>query len=93
MIKFIDSKGKKYNSNDPELIEAINEVSIFFLILAFRIFISDNYADHVEENTKINMFLKRIQHAIEIKNGKINNFTVSQRINTILTGDCVALLQ
>ena len=92
MIKFIDSNGKHYNSNDPELVEAIDEVSIFFLILAFRKFIADDYADHVHENTKIDNFLKEIQSAIEIKNGRIDNFTVSQRINTILTGECVPLL-
>jgi hypothetical protein len=52
----------------------------------------DLYADHVTEETKDLNLQRGIELAEKIRNGVFDNFTIWQRINTELTGECVALL-
>ena len=50
------------------------------------------YASHVTDNVKEQNLQDHIRRAKEIKSGLIGSFTVWQRVNEKLTGECVALL-
>ena len=54
---------------------------------------SDCYASHVTEETKDEMLTRGLETAERVRRGEMDcNFTIWQRINTELTGECVALL-
>jgi len=51
------------------------------------------FASHVTESEKKQYAAKERQYAHEIESGKHdNNFTIWQRMNYFLTGECLALL-
>jgi hypothetical protein len=52
----------------------------------------DHYASHVTEATKDNALAEGLAFAEQIRRGETTGFTTWQRINTALTGECVALL-
>lgn len=75
------------------LCAALNEVANDWAELAHAIRKENAYADHVTEEQKEANLLIHLGRAEEIRNGvNVNNFTVWQRINLVLTGECVALL-
>ena len=75
------------------LSNALNQVANDMIQNANNIRIENHYADHVTEEQKEEYFLRRIEYAEEIRIGiGLNNFTIWQRINQVLTGECVALL-
>ena len=73
------------------LIKAIEGVKSDLINLAYAIRKEDNYAAHVTDLQKDQILEKSLQSANDIYN-KLNNFTIWQRINTKLTGECIALL-
>lgn len=52
----------------------------------------DRYADHVSEETKEKALCDMLLRAEAIRLGDLGSFTIWQRVNTKLTGECVALL-
>lgn len=60
--------------------------------LAHSIRKEDAYASHVTEETKEKDLNRRLAQADQIDAGTIDNFTIWQRVNEFLTGECVALL-
>lgn len=61
---------------------------------AKSVYESDNYASHVTEQEKLDALHRRYDLAQSVREMKgLNNFTIWQRINTRLTGECIALLK
>jgi len=90
---FRTSDGAMLNTNDNKLQAAREEVAAWFKENAEAVRKEDFYAKHVTEEEKETYLKKGIAHAEGIAKGMHdNNFTVWQRINTVLTGNCVALL-
>lgn len=52
----------------------------------------DHYASHVTEAEKDQYLTDDLAFAETIRNGAVTSFTIWQRVNTALTGECVALL-
>ena len=60
--------------------------------LAHAIREENDYASHVTEAQKDSARDEMLRRADEIEKGEIDNLTIWQRVNTALTGECVALL-
>lgn len=52
----------------------------------------DAYASHVTEADKDSYLADDLALAERIRNGEVKSFTIWQRVNAALTGECVALL-
>lgn len=75
-----------------ELQQARDYVASNHRSISNAIYKKDDYADHVTENQKIDFLQKGLVYAIEIELGQHDdNFTVWQKMNTFITGKCVAL--
>lgn len=70
---------------------ALNNVADFWAENSKKIRFG-NYANHVTEIQKDFILTEGLKRAEAIRNGDFNNFTIWQRVNTILTGECIALL-
>lgn len=90
MAIFRDSNGITHNIKDIQ--HVFDKVGNDWERLGYAIRRGDTYADHVTEEMKDNILQKRIVAANEIRNGIVDSFTIWQRINEELTGQCVALL-
>lgn len=75
------------------LAAAYAQVAEDWRILAHAIRKADNYASHVTEDVKEKALQEMLQRADEIEAGDIRSFTIWQRVDTELTGECVALLR
>ena len=53
----------------------------------------DCYAEHIPESLKDANLQDDIKTAQRIREGKESGFWLWQRVNTVLTGECVALLK
>lgn len=72
---------------------ALDKVGDDWLRMALAVYAEDDYADHVTEDRKIDNLLRDVETSRAIRRGdKMHNFTIAQRINTALTGECIALL-
>ena len=71
---------------------AINNVADDWANLAYAIRKENAYAPHVTEKQKEDKLNRMLASAEEIRHGKIDSFTIWQRVNNYLTGECVALL-
>lgn len=71
---------------------ALDTVADDWAAMARAIHKEDAYAPHVTEATKADLLAKGLAFAGEIRRGETTGFTTWQRINTALTGECVALL-
>lgn len=71
---------------------ALNVVADFYVENAKGIRKEDLYASHVTDDQKEDYLRKGLLYAEEIRLGKVTNFTIWQRVNTELTGECIALL-
>lgn len=76
----------------PELAKALKTVAQNWRDLAHAIRKEDCYASHVTEATKDKYRDDMLSHADEIEAGYVHSFTIWQRLDTVLTGECVALL-
>lgn len=72
--------------------DARDKVSDDWSKLSYAIKEEDLYASHVSEEKKDDILTKGIELAQLIKTGEATSFTIWQRINGVLTGDCIALL-
>lgn len=74
------------------LVKARQKVSDDLIKLAYAIFDEDAYATHVTKQQKHDILLNGLRNAEAVKHRTVFNFTVNQRINQVLTGECVSLL-
>lgn len=72
---------------------ALAAVADDWAALAERIRQADNYAPHVSEQTKDDALKRSLAHAERIRAGHVESLTIAQRLNTKLTGQCIALLK
>jgi len=72
--------------------KALNHVADKWAENAKAIRKNDNYASHVTESTKDLRLEQGLRFAEYVRAGHIESFTISQRVNTFLTGECIALL-
>jgi hypothetical protein len=71
---------------------ACRQVATDLTVLAFLIHEENAYASHVTEEVKVALFLDRLERAQKVWDGTVDNFTVWQRVNQVLTGECVPFL-
>lgn len=73
--------------------EAINQYADDCIENAHGIRLEDHYAPHITEEQKDQYLKESLDRAEMIKRGYIdlNNFGVWQRVNKILTGQCIPL--
>lgn len=76
----------------PRLQEALDAVADDWAELAHAIRREDRYASHVTEKVKDDERDQMLLRAEEIRLGHIGSATIAQRLNTKLTGRCVALM-
>lgn len=74
------------------LTAALNKVADWYAENARAIRKEDLYAGHVTEATKDAQLAKGLEFAEQVRRGEARGFASWQRINTELTGECVALL-
>ena len=74
------------------LVAALEKVANDWVKLAHDIREEDAYADHVSEETKDQILADDLRFAESVRAGKPFGFTIWQRVNQELTGECVALL-
>jgi hypothetical protein len=77
---------------DERLQNALNKVADFWAENSKAIKDQNLYALHVTEEQKVLDLNKGLEFAEKIRNGYFDNFTIWQRVNTELTGECIALL-
>lgn len=88
----------QFRTHTGEVIEgerlqaAIEKVADWYRDNSIAIRAEDCYADHVTEERKEEILEKGLAFAERVRAGEITGFSVWQRINTELTGECVALL-
>lgn len=74
------------------LAAALQAVGDWYEANAYGIRKEDLYASHVTTAQKEANLAKGLKHAKEVRQGAVTSFSVWQRVNEHLTGDCVALL-
>lgn len=74
------------------LTAALASVASDWVDLAHAIRREDAYASHVTEADKDSYLAADLALAERIRNGEVKSFTIWQRVDTALTGECVALL-
>ena len=74
------------------LTAALNAVADDWAENARAIRREDRYASHVTEDRKDENLAQGLAYAEKIRRGEATGFTTWQRVNTALTGECVALL-
>jgi hypothetical protein len=74
------------------LCEALKTVAKDHARLGYAIYKENAYADHVTEATKIANLKRDLITAHRIRQGRASGFWLWQRVNTVLTGECIALL-
>lgn len=90
-VQFKDSNGRSVPS--AELQNALNRVAEDWLLMGFNVYMMDQYPAHVSESAKYARYEKNKEVSERIRNGlELNNFTIRQRVDTYLTGNCAALL-
>jgi hypothetical protein len=75
------------------LTAALAKVADDWAALAHAIRKDDAYADHVDAATKDKNLADGLAHSARIRDGEVRSFTIWQRVNEELTGECVALLK
>lgn len=90
---FIDSNKKRYADDSPEYVKACETVANQWRESAKAVKANDPYASHVTEEYKEAKFKRDMNYADQIEFGEVSfNFTIWQRINTELTGECPGFL-
>ena len=79
--------------SDTMLTEARRAVAEDWRTMAYDILKEDAYASHITEVEKLQFYQDELRYADEIERGEHDsNFTIWQRLNTYITGECIALL-
>ena len=76
----------------PGFMAACKKVASDWRDLAHAIRKDDAYASHVTEDRKEADLQAMLLDADTIESGEVKSFTIWQRVNTELTGECVAFL-
>lgn len=90
---------EKFRTHTGEIVEgarlqtALNAVADWYAENARAIRREDAYASHVTEERKAEALAQGLAFAEQVRRGEHCGFSVWQRINTHLTGECVALLK
>ena len=71
---------------------ALKQVANDWRDIARAIRSKDLYASHVTEETKDARLAEALDRADKIEAGNVGSFTIWQRVNTVLTGECVGFL-
>lgn len=75
------------------LTDALNQVADRKIESAKKIRLENLYAPHVTEKQKEDNMLRAIERAEQVRTGiNLNSLSIWQDINTVLTGECIALL-
>lgn len=74
------------------LAQACAKVADDWSEMAHAIRDKDEYAAHVTQEVKDRNFDRDMETAARIRAGDVSSFTIWQRVNTVLTGECVAFL-
>jgi hypothetical protein len=91
MNRFRTHKGEYVEGK--RLQDALASVASDWRELAHAIYQDDAYASHVTQNEKDAIRAKHLAFADRIESGKESvGYTIWQRVNSKLTGECVALL-
>ena len=78
---------------ETELAEALKKVANDLRENAYAIHSENAYASHVTQEEKERYLQERLGYANEVEKGLYNsNFTIWQRVDTLLTGECIAFL-
>ena len=78
---------------ETELAEALKKVANDLRENAYAIHSENAYASHVTQEDKERYLQERLVYANEVEKGLHNsNFTIWQRVDTLLTGECIAFL-
>ena len=93
MKSFRTHEGTLYPADDPTLKAACKRVADDWRKLGYAIRKEDAYAAHVTPERKEQALNDMLDAADQIEAGNITSFTIWQRVNTVLTGECVALLK
>ena len=92
-VVFTTHSGKKYKAQDRDYISAIKKVADDCRKNAKAILDENHYASHVSQEVKNENYQAAMKHADEIESGNAKKtLWLWQRLNTELTGVCVALL-
>lgn len=89
---------KQFRTHDEKIItgsklqDALTKVANDYRAIAHGIRNENLYASHVTEEEKEQYLKEGLIHAEEVQGGMINSLSVWQRVNTELTGKCIALL-
>lgn len=90
----------KFRTHAGETIEgerlekAVDAVATWYAGNARAVHERDEYSSHVTSEKKHEILCRNLDEAEAVRRGeRMNNFSVWQRINTHLTGECVAFLQ
>lgn len=83
---------KKELVSGSKLNAAIESVRSDFIDIAYGARVEDFYAPHVTEQKKDEILKRDLERANNIED-RLDNFTIWQRVNTKLTGKCVAILK
>lgn len=79
--------------SDTMLTEARRAVAEDWRTMAYDIRVENAYASHITEEQKIQFYQDELRYADEIERGEHDsNFTIWQRLNTYITGECIAFL-
>lgn len=76
----------------PDFMKACQKVAQDWRDIAHAIRRKDAYASHVTEARKLDALHSMLASADRIESGEVTSFTIWQRVNQELTGECVALL-
>lgn len=74
------------------VVSALAVVADFYVSNAYAVRREDSYASHVTEARKEAALQAQLRLADAIRAGEVKSFAVWQRVNTELTGECIALL-
>lgn len=79
-------------TKNPDFIPACKTVAKEWRRIGRAIRTQDMYASHVTEETKEKALQSMLDEADEIEKGRVKSFTIWQRVNQVLTGECVGFL-
>jgi len=89
---------KQFRTHDGQVItgeplqRALNHVANWYIENAYTVRTEDAYASHVSEERKELNLANQLALAERIRAGNESGFWLWQRLNTFLTGECVAML-
>lgn len=89
---------KPFRTHTGEIVEGERLAAALAIVandwreLAYAIRRADKYAAHVTEETKDTNLSRDLECADRVQAGEVSSFTIWQRVNTALTGECVAFL-